>query len=49
MCIGSQSDFLIVRNKEYEFKSLLLETELVGMDLGPICVAALAVGSAQRA
>ena len=38
-----------VRDMEYEFNWLLLETELVGIELGQICVAALAVGSAQRA
>ena len=40
---------MLVRDIEYEFSSLPLETELIGIDLEQICVEAVVVECAQRA
>ena len=43
MCIGSLHDFLQVRDIKYDFSSLPLETELIGIELEQFYMAALGV------
>ena len=48
-CIENLNDFSPVRVIEYDFNSMLLETELVGIELEQTCMAVVVVGCDQRA